>query len=235
MSYLYTAALAVGLLVVLRAINHLFLKVVIKTNYRQLFLRWFPILEIVVWTGLGFGSLSQLFGDKSYYPFVAGSLAILLITLVGWYFLRDFIAGFILRSENTLEPGKPFRVGETEGVIVKTGYRSLELVTSSGEQVKIPYSILAVTQLHLPAEIPKLALRTIRIEVTTHHQPETVTQMVLQRVMEMPWVLTSSQPLVTIAFLEEGMYQIDIQLRVQNEESLLKTHSLLLEWVRKSF
>lgn len=233
MIYLTIAVTGILLFVVLRTIHRLYLKVVLSAAYRSVFLRWFPVVELLLWTAYGFSAIAELFGDKSYYPLLSGGLILCVLVVAGWYFMRDFFTGFMIRSENSLEPGKPIRFGDTEGVIVKAGYRSLQLMNSAGEQLNIPYSMLAGSQLILPAESSKLGLKTISLAFHSARSPEKVQQLIMKRILEMPWVLTSVLPELEITLEEEQSYRVLVSLRVQNEEALLKTQAELTRFVEK--
>ena len=233
MMFLHIPALAIVLLVVLRTIHRLYLKVVVSPRYRQLFLRWYPVVEIVLWVGFVYWSLAQFFGDRSYYPYLTVSLTVLLVALMGWYFLRDFFAGFILRSENSLETGRQIKVGTTEGVILKTGYRSLLIITRSGEQIRIPYSVIARGAVVQPAAGTKLHNPVISLDVSSRQPPDRLQHMLMNRLLQMPWVLPAVQPELTLSLIEAGRYRVDISLRVLNEEARLKTQTQLMEFVEK--
>jgi small-conductance mechanosensitive channel len=228
MMFMQIGALALVLFLVLRAIQVLYLKVVVSTRSRRLFLRWFPVIELLMWIAFGYWALMGLFGESDYYSLLTGALALVIVLLLGWYLMRDFIAGFILRSENSLAPGELLIVGDSEGIISKTGYRSLQLTINTGEKVRIPYSVLITKQLVQPAEKSILNKRVIFLEVETSHASAYVRELLTKRLLEMPWVLTSTAPSIAIAMLRPGMFKIEIHVKVLNEEALLKTHAELV-------
>lgn len=80
--------------------------------------------------GMNFRLVDQLFIGMAAYPILTGSLIILLVGLFGWYFLRDFVSGIILKAENAFETGQQIQTAQVSGTIKKLGYRSLEVVTN---------------------------------------------------------------------------------------------------------
>ncbi len=231
--FIQTGALALVLFLVLRSIQVLYLKVVVSARSRRLFLRWFPVVELLMWVAFCYWALMALFGESDNYSLLTGTLALVLLLLLGWYFMRDFIAGFILRSENSLAPGERLMIDEDEGVISKTGYRSLQLTTNSGEKIRIPYSVLVTKQLVQPAEKSILSKRVIFLEVATTHASAYVRDLLLKRLLEMPWVLTSTPPSLKISMAKPGVFNVEIKVKVLNEEALLKTHTELIKSVEK--
>jgi small-conductance mechanosensitive channel len=233
MMFLQVPALAIVLLLILRTFQLLFLKVVASTRYRHFFLKWFPVFEISLWLIYVFWALVTLFGDSSSYSFISASFIIVILAVCGWYFLRDFIAGFILRSENKLETGQEFKVDDTEGIISHTGYRSLQLTTNNGDKVKIPYSTLAGKKLILPSRSGQLTTNRLSLAFESGLLPEEIQQRLKQRLLEMPWVLSSEPPEIRLDIDQDSRYHAEIELRVVNEESLMMSYSLLLDFVKK--
>lgn len=234
MIFIQVLALAIVLLIVLRTLQRLFLKVVASQGYRQAFLHWFPIVEITLWVGFAFWAVVSLFGDTSFYVYLTAGMTIVLVLVVGWYLVRDFIVGFILRSENLMEPGLRFKLGETEGVISRVGYRSLELTTDDGEIVKLPYTLIASERLVRPVERGRLSSKPIVLDFRSKLQPDEVRQRLLMRLLEMPWVLSSVTPQIRMSVTSEGNYSAEITLRVVNEELRMKTIAELIDFTTRN-
>ena len=106
MIYLKILLLAFVLFITLRYVSWFFNVLHYRQKIRLAFLRVFPLVEIVIWSSFVFWSLGQLFKDLAVYPLLTGSMVIAIVVIVGWYLLRDFIAGIILKAENAFEPGQ---------------------------------------------------------------------------------------------------------------------------------
>lgn len=230
MIFIQVVAVALVLFLVLRTLQRLFLKVVVSPGTREIFLRWFPLVEIALWIGFAFWAAVSLFGESSFYLYITASMAIVLVILIGWYFLRDFMAGFILRSENRFEPGIRIKSVDSEGIISRVGYRSLELTTDEGEVIKLPYRLMAGERLIRPAEPGRFSVQPIHLEFSSRLQPDEVRQQINKRILEMPWVLSAHAPVIKLSVSADGNYRAEISVRVINEESRMKTVTDLMRF-----
>lgn len=234
MIYIQVVALAIVLIVVFPALQRLLLKVVASPAYRRVLLRWFPLAEIVAWIGYAFWAVASLFGGTSYSIYFTAGISIVVVLVIGWYLARDVLVGFILRSENFMEPGLRFQSGETEGVISRVGYRSLELTTDEGETVKLPYSLIASKRLVRQVERGRLTSKPIVLDFRSKLPPDEVRQRLLMRLLEMPWVLSSFTPEIRLSVKSDGDYSAEITLRVVNEELRMKTIAELIDFTNRN-
>lgn len=100
-------------------------------------------LEGILGAAFLFWAIRQGLGNESWARLLVGSLLFLVVLIFAWYFLRDFIAGLLLKTEGTLRLHERCRIGEQEGEIVRLGRRALRLQTAQGALVQIPYSQVA--------------------------------------------------------------------------------------------
>ena len=230
MIFLKVTALAIVLIIVLRSIQNFYLKMVTSSVYRRIFLRWFPVLELVMWVGFVYWAVLTLTDSSGFPVYLIAGLTLVMLALTGWYLLRDVFAGFILRSENHLENGIRYRTEDTEGVISHIGYRSLELITDDGEVIKLPYTMIVGRRLVRPPERGQNSIQLIELEFRSNLQPDEVRQRLLNRVLEMPWVLSSYPPGIKMSIPAIGHYHVEITLRVISEDTGLKTKAQLYEF-----
>lgn len=230
MIFIQVPALAIVLFIVSRGFQLLFSRVA-SPRYRKLFSRWFPLLEIGMWVVFLFWAVNELSYEVKM-NFMSMVLIVVVMAVLGWYFLRDFMAGFILRSENAFETGCRLKVGEREGIISHIGYRSIQLTTDEGELIKLPYSLMSGQLLMQPADVGRLQRQPVVLEFSSSLPADEVKQRLYRRTLEMPWVLPSFTPEIKLRLNTDGMYRAEIQLRVINEESLMKAQSVLSEFVR---
>ena len=100
MIYLKTIILAVALYIFLRSVSSIFSLFANKEKIKIIFLRLFPVIEMILWFAYAFWASHQLFKDLPVYPLLAGTMIIVRVIIFGWYLLRDFISGILLKSEN---------------------------------------------------------------------------------------------------------------------------------------
>jgi len=68
------------------------------------------------------------------------------LAAIGWAgraAIDDFGSGIALRMEGAVEPERWVRIGTTEGIVRRVGYRTVEIESDNGERVRYPFSRLA--------------------------------------------------------------------------------------------
>ncbi|MDO8927494.1 MAG: mechanosensitive ion channel [Bacteroidota bacterium] len=235
MIYIEVFAVAIALYLILRFVSTYFRVLTGKRKIRKIFLKVFPVVQMFLWFAFAFWAFDQLFIGMAAYPFLTGSLIILLVGLFGWYFLRDFVSGIILKAENAFETGQQIRTAEVSGTIKKLGYRSIGIVTSEGELVKIPYSLLASQKIVKPADTGNWVEQLIRLKISSAYPPEKIQNMLKIRLLEMPWIVSDDSLQLKITRDEAGNYMAEIHVHLLNPEMAIKTEENLRVFVREVF
>jgi len=181
-------------------------------------LRLFPVLELFVWLGFIIWSSSLLFGNLAAYSVIMTFVVVIILIILAWYLLRDLMSGFILRSENGFEPGQIIKTSFAQGIIKKVGYRSIEIITSSGEYVKIPYTLLMGTAVIKPQDNSKWVENVINLEVSTALDAAKVINLLKNRLLEMPWIVS------------EESIKIELKVQSQDLQDLQGSHDQLTHY-----
>jgi len=235
MIYIEVFVIAAALFLALRLVSYYFPVLTGKRIIRKMFLKVFPVVQMLLWVGFIFWVFDRLFTGRMAYPILTGSLIILMVGLFGWYFLRDFVSGIILKAENAFETGQQIQTAQVSGTIKKLGYRSMEVVTSEGERVKIPYSLLTGQKIVKPAETSNWTEQFIRLKISSVYPSETIHEMLKIRILEMPWVITDNSIKLKITRDESGNYLAEIHLHLLSPEMALKTEENLHAFVNEVF
>ncbi len=140
MQYLRYIFLAVLLFLILRFIPKISKKILKKQRLKNRFLKFFPVIEFLIWAAFLFRTVNQLLGDKFYFTTLIYGIVIVILIFIGFYVLRDFAAGLLLKTEYNLSTGANMSIDDVSGKILKLSYLSLELEREDLERIKIPYS-----------------------------------------------------------------------------------------------
>lgn len=227
MIYIEVFAVALALYLILRFVSTYFRMLTGKRKIRKIFLKIFPVIQMFLWFAFAFWAFDQLFIGMVAYPVLTGSLIILMVGLFGWYFLRDFISGIILKAENAFETGQQIRTAEVSGTIKKLGYRSIGIVTCEGELVKIPYSLLANQKIVKPADTGNWVEQFIKLKISSGYSPEKIQNMLKIRLLEMPWIVSDDSLQLKITRDEAGNYIAEIHVHLLSPEMVIKTEESL--------
>lgn len=235
MIYIEVFAVAVALFLTLRLVSFYFPVLNGKPKIKRIFLKVFPVAQMLLWVVYAFWGFNQLFIGMAAYSILTGSLIILMVGLFGWYFLRDFVSGIILKAENALETGQQIQTSQVSGTIKKLGYRSMEVFTNEGERVKIPFSMLTSQKIVKPAETSIWTEQIIRLKVSSAYPSETIHEMLKIRILEMPWIVSDNSIKLKITRDESGNYLAEIHLHLLSHEMALKTEENLHAFVNEVF
>jgi small-conductance mechanosensitive channel len=191
--------LALLLFLALRFISRLVSSVPAKKSIHKFLLRAFPMVEFIIWIAFGLWILNYFFEDNSIYGILVSIAAGSLVFLLGWYFLRDFVAGIILKTEIAFEVNQRIKTSQHEGILRKMGYRSIEIETKTGKQVKIPYGMITSSAIVLQ----NLDESTYGSETSLRVPPEVPIQEMKDRISKeillLPWSSINHEPIIRVS------------------------------------
>lgn len=194
--------------------------------------RVLPVLEFVVWTAYFLWTVKQVTKTMSAYPIILAVLCSSVIVTAVWYFFRDFISGIILRVENGLIKGSRIKLSykgvDIEGVVEKAGYRSLEVLNTKGEHIRIPYSEITGIPIIIPSDKAGSAEYQFNFEFSSTLEPSVISSTVKRRLMEMPWIVPQEDIRIDLKHLPgQDRYHIGIWYHSVTQETSLKTEEIL--------
>ena len=208
MIYIKILLLAIALFTFLRFTALHLPKLLENKKLKILVIRLFPAIELFVWLGFIIYSSSIIFGNFAAFSVIMTFIVVIIMAILSWYLLRDFVSGFILRAENGFEPGDVVKTSFVQGTIKKVGYRSIEIITSNGEYVKIPYTMLINTAVTKPQDHSKWVENVVSLEVTTSLDTTKVKSMLKKSLMEMPWIVSEESIKIEIKLMNANSLEL---------------------------
>jgi hypothetical protein len=234
MSILYTLITGVALLVLLRAGWYFLRLSTINKSYYGYVARYFPFIEIVIWGSYLFWAVDLLFSGTAVYLVLVSLMVAILLASLGWFVFRDLFAGMVIKAELSLNPGLYIKTGIANGTIVSLGYTSMDIQTSTGELVKIPYSQLRKYPIWRQAEKGHGKTQSIQIKIPEVHGTSNIQHSLSKKLLELPWVIAGSEIKVAVVRNEECM-DIEITFESANEDMLMQTEEILNQYVKEYF
>ncbi|HEX6134349.1 MAG TPA: mechanosensitive ion channel domain-containing protein [Longimicrobiales bacterium] len=102
--------------------------------------RWLPVAQLVSALLIAV-VITVLTAGPAPAAILAGvSAGIILVS--AWFFVRDIIAGIVLRAEHGFATDQMVHLGDHSGRITAIGARSLEVETADGRRVRLPWGRL---------------------------------------------------------------------------------------------
>jgi small-conductance mechanosensitive channel len=178
--------------------------------------KFFPLIDLAIIITITFWLISWIFRDSDLLPIVIAIVSLILLSLLGWLWGRDFIAGIILKSENYFEKNKMVRVNNQGGRIIKTTFRYLELQTDDGATIRIPYSRIAGEFFSKLSTGDKYESHLITLHVKETTDTKRLREKLRSNIYNSPWYLTGKEPSVEIISADEGGYKINLNVYTLN-------------------
>ncbi|GEM_PF-4406769 len=173
--------------------------------------RLIPAFEGLTWLLFVLLAISLIFKDKLFYS--VGILMVLVVTVgwLSWFFVRDFVAGMMLRSSQTFELGDRLRVQDFEGVLQRIGHFSMTLEGDDGQSTVIPFSTVSDTMLTRIGAGTLLKSRTFQVKITPEKSSNAI-QQIRQLALIAPWTSIMHEP--KIKFITENHDSIIYEVTV---------------------
>ena len=115
----------------------------IKRKKKDLVKRFLPSVEIAAWGLFFIWAASSLFMDNLIFTGLILMLIIIAALLISRFLAKDLIAGIILKTENSFIAGDILQFNEFSGIVTKSSFRYLEIETTEGIMIRVPYSTIA--------------------------------------------------------------------------------------------
>jgi small-conductance mechanosensitive channel len=195
---LYYLAFAVALFIMLRLASQIAKRATISKRYHKAVLRGFPIVELFVWTAFILWLVSRAFENSDYIALATALVLFIFLLIISWYFIRDFIAGIILKTEFPFEINQRIFTNGNDGSIKKLGYRSLELEKDNGDIVKIPYSQIASASIHLQNMEDSLRGHETLIRASAKIPVITAKDLIIRELLLTPWAAINQTPSIRV-------------------------------------
>ncbi len=140
MKYLFVLIGGFLLFLLFKGLRLLIRKISSDKRYFKDFWTALTIAEFICWIVYVFWSFDRMLGTKSYYQYILMAEIVIIVLLLGYYFINDLVAGAIFRIQHHPQKGKYYDFKKYSGKILKVGSTSLLLETSDGQELEVPFS-----------------------------------------------------------------------------------------------
>ena len=178
--------------------------------------KFFPLVDLTILITITFWFISWIFRDSDLLPIIIAIVTLILLSLFGWLWGRDFIAGIILKSENYFEKNKKIRLNNQSGKIVKTTFRYLEFETDDGEAIRVPFSRITGEYFTKLSPTVKYESQLITLDVNKVNDTKTLRETLRKTVFNSPWYLTRKEPIIEIISTGDDGYKINLNVYTLN-------------------
>lgn len=195
---IYYLLYAIILFLALRLMSRLIRILPARPRLHSFYLRLFPVFEFAIWIAFGLWAMGEIFGELSFYNIIIIVALGVIFTALGWFFLRDFIAGVVLKTETPFEINQIIKTTSVEGKIIKLGYRSVELETTDGQRVKVPYSQLASSVISLQTLDDRVQVFELTLKVDSNIPIQQAKESIKSSLFLLPWSAINKEPSIRV-------------------------------------
>ena len=190
------------------------------------------IVSLISLIGTGFLKMfvfDQIFNDKSYYYVIIISIIVVLSLTIGWFLLKDIIAGIIFRIQNNYSHGEYVQFGEISGQLDEMLLTHISVHTKDGKSIKIPYSKLSNEIISLKLETKSYENNRFIMDISRKFPREETENIIFDLLNKSPWRLGNTLPLIKFLDMDKDHYSIEVQVQVRNQKHLNHIQDNLLK------
>ncbi len=187
--------LAAFLLVLRRAVRIADIPASVRERVRKIL----PALTSGSWLAYAWLVVFALFGQNEVYPYLSGALVLVLTALLGWYILRDIVAGITFVTKHPTILNHRLTILGLEGKVIRLGPTNLHLQTDTGETVSVPYNRVAGEVLTDHSHTFLSEQFSVSLTVEPHDNPEALASAIREHVLLLPWTNARLSPTVKVS------------------------------------
>ncbi|MDW7693347.1 mechanosensitive ion channel [Flammeovirgaceae bacterium SG7u.111] len=206
----------VALFILLRIAFLALRRINLRRKSQKIWQRFLPIAEAVIWFLFFVWGAKILLNDPLWYSIVVLLVSVVIMIWVGWFALRDVVAGLILRLDAALSVGEKLSLPFAQGRITSMGFRSLSLESDRGEVISVPYSKITGEMRVSAQPSQTVHSQAFRLKVPQTEDLEGVINKTKTQLLTAPWFSLNREPQIKILeenenyfFLEAVIYAIE--------------------------
>jgi len=206
------AVLISGILLslLMRVVHRVIFSKISKSRNRQ----WYQVGELAIWMLYGAWGLRIVLGDSLYYELTILLILLVIFIWISWFVVRDFIAGLVLKLNNSFQHGQYFKLGEIEGTIIFADHLQLNLQQENGVVVKIPYNkISGAIYARGDHEDQSMKYR-FEVEADINAAEEDLRNRIRSAIFQTTGTRTNTEPRIILKGIENKKQRYEVQVAV---------------------
>lgn len=189
--------------------------------------RWLPLLELIAWISLLISAANHFL---RIFPILAASLGIIILIVllaIGWFFLRDVVAGIFLRWNGYIRRGDTLRINEISGKVRELGAKGITIELGSNESVFLSYSSIDTSSLYRSRRRDSRTMHTFQLSIPGVMNLFDLRQSVEHTIYLAPNTSLAEPPEIHIGEVHDGKTSVKISLYIIDPERLIDTFSFI--------
>lgn len=189
-----------------------FLLPILVKNFKktQSILSYLPIIETSGWLFF-FSWFTFRFAEiESIFALVTAGILGLIIFWISKFFLKDLIAGLVFRTSGRFNEGDRIKLDGLKGSVRKFGLVELEVESTEGSTLFIPYSTLTEAINMKSEDADQTSAYSFSLELKRTLSQEETVSVIQNFVLSLPWSSIQKNPVVLIREQSEKLFAVDV-------------------------
>jgi len=219
----------------LRILKITLLRIAKRAKHISQINRSYSVFELFVWILYIIWILPHFFNINTSLGIILSLVLIIAILLISWYAGKDFISGFIIKSNTGFKLNARIRTENIDGVIIEFYSRNLKLLNNDGEKLLIPYSNLIGKNILIKNNDKARTSKHITLKLRTEDNYEDLINQLRFKIMMHPKALVNITPNINIVEQKKETTVVDINISARDSKGLAEIENFLKREQKKEF
>ena len=187
----------------------------------------YSAFELFVWMLYLIWILPHFFVINTSLGIILSIILVIAIFLISWYAGKDFISGFIIKSNSGFKLNARIKTDTIDGVIIEFHPRNLKLLNNEGEKLLIPYSNLIGKNILIKNKEKSRTSKHITLKLKTIDDFEDIINQLKFKIMMHPKALVNITPSISIIKQKKDITIVDIDISARDSKGLAEIEIFL--------
>ncbi len=209
------SAILVGIIIFMWLFGRFAIFIVKEDNLKKQLKFYIPVIQNIISIAYIVYATYRLFPYQAFFV----SLIIILMLLINWKMVQNFIQGTIYRLVSGNIIGANVQIGNHSGKIISMRNLSLSIQDSSGKIIQVPYIKLNDTIILKSNEEKSTEVQNLTIKLQNSNIPDDVlTGKTMEKLISFPWIIAHQTIETSIVKKDSENTYIKISYTLEEEE-----------------
>jgi small-conductance mechanosensitive channel len=203
----------------------------IPVRQREFLLKYLPATELFAWVAFLMWASQLLYSRGQIISIVPLLIFTIIIILLGWFLLKELVAGIIFRINNRYKINDYIHISGLSGRLLSVGLQCLEIEDAQGRIIAIPYSKVAgnIVSRAYPSQSILSHNFVLKIGRGDEANIFNLIEKLRKTILTLPWSAQKKEPKIEIADESEDSIAFRITIYSLDEVYFKKTEKHLEE------
>lgn len=209
---------ALGILILFRFLAFLNKRLPFSKDFKHYSGYVLPVVELVVWLGFLAWCMRIIYEAEAFMTLIVLGIVVLLFIVPGWFLVRDFLYGMMLKIQRKIEVGNKISIGDLNGLIIQTNYFTFDIKRDDGNIDTIPYNKIREKVISRNGANSQLEKQLLAFSISANIDANKIVPQLKSTLINAPWVAGSQEPIIHRVVEETGKTVIEVFVYIIRKE-----------------